>query len=64
MKITELYGVFPFDPTNRYPEGTAVKTYQRRHAAEKFCDRLNDSDTDGKPDRGYVTRTIRRISEE
>lgn len=55
----EIFGVFPYDPNNVYPSETVVRTYKRRHAAERRADKLNET-AYGTPEtpQGYVVRKV------
>lgn len=53
-----MYAVFKFDEQNMYRAQDAIKIYQRKSAAEKYADKLNETDQQAHTFRGYVVRSV------
>ncbi len=56
VERVERHGVFVWERENMYRPTSAVKLYQRKHAAEQRADALNASGS--APGRGYVVRLV------
>lgn len=57
--VEHKWGVFIWNPENRYPESAAIKIYDRKPDAERLADSMTMApDSYKKAPRGYVAKKL------